>query len=409
LIKQQVDILIIGGGIIGATLMLALAKSGFTMLLVDAYLPTEKMTSDFDTRSLALSSASVRIFNMLGVWPLIENIATAINTIEVSEQHSFGKTILQKTSLNNGQDALGFVVEMQYINQALQQCLVQNNLIAPAKVVAVNQETNTVTIDCQGQQQLVTAKLIIAADGSQSSIRRLIGLPTTHKNYQQQAIIANIGLNRAHRHHAYERFTTLGPLAMLPLTNQRASLVWALTPTNASRYMTMTDAVFLSHLQIAFGYRLGRLLTVGRRIIYPLYQAVMPQSIAWPIVFVGNAAHTLHPVAGQGFNLGLRDVATLAQCICQDGINAQMLQNYQAQRRYDQQLIRRFTDSLLTVFNPRFPAARALRSIGLVVLNNLPRLKKTLACHAAGFAGMSTDLVCNIPIQSAKDNNDCTL
>ena len=189
------------------------------------------------------------------------------------------------------------------------------------------------------------------------------------------------------------------------MTEKRASLVWALRSAEATQLMTISEHEFLKQLQQAFGYRLGRLQKVGKRFIYPLSQVIMPRPAVWPLVFVGNAAHTLHPVAGQGFNLGLRDVATLAQCIVQYGLNADMLEQYQTMRRYDQASIIQFTDKLVDIFTTRLPGLGLLRGLSLVAVDTLPGLQTALKHHAGGFAGIAPDLVCGIDLATGRHDD----
>lgn len=394
--EQQVDILIIGGGLTGAALMLALEQQGFSILLVEANPFTDKISADFDARTLAISPASVRILQMLGVWPLLASVATPIHAIHVSEQGRFGTACLDHPA---GKE-LGFVVEMQHINRAMHQLLDHKKVMLPAALTALDSVSGVATIQQAGVEKTVRAGLIVAADGAQSSVRRLSGLDVSIKDYSQTAIIANIGLNRSHANCAYERFTRSGPLAMLPMTNERAALVWALRPEDAERIMALDDRDFLKQLQQAFGYRLGRFNKTGKRVAFPLRQVIMKRQIAWPLVFIGNAAHTLHPVAGQGFNLGLRDVASLAQCIVEHGLTADMLDNYQAMRRYDHASIIRLTDGLVDVFTNRIPGLGLLRGLGIIAMDSSPVLQHVLTHHAGGFSGMVPDLVCGIDLAS---------
>ncbi|CEG55584.1 2-octaprenyl-6-methoxyphenyl hydroxylase [Legionella fallonii] len=396
--EQQVDILIIGGGLTGATLMLALQGLGFSTLLVEAKPFTDKVNPDFDARSLALSPASQRILNQLGMWAILNQYATAINLIHVSEQHRFGTSRLQ----GGEQEPLGYVVEMQHINLALQQLLTAKQLIAPATVTALDLAAKTVTVTTSAGDLRIAAQLIVAADGAESAIRRLCRLPAKIKCYNQHAIVANVGLVKSHEHRAYERFTAHGPLALLPMTDNRMSLVWAMPPKKAEQLLAVSDTVFLKELQYAFGYRLGRLAKVGKRHCYPLKQVLMPQQTKWPVVFLGNAAHTLHPVAGQGFNLGLRDAATLAQCIGEYGLNKEMLQHYSQLRRQDQQVITQLTDGLIEIFTSTLPGMGIARTIGLVTFDSLPMLKNCLARYTQGFGGIIPDLVCDIALTSKK-------
>lgn len=394
MIEKQVDILIVGGGLTGAILLLALAGKGYSTLLIDANSFSDKVRADFDARTLALSPASVRILQMLNIWSLLQQDATVIETIHVSEQHRFASAHLQ----SQPDKPLGYVVEMQHINRALYQLLDEQKLLVPARLTVLNKSEGLATISTQRGDILVHAELIVAADGTESAVRRLSALPVKTKDYQQQAIVANIGLARSHKNKAYERFTFSGPLALLPMTENRASLVWALDPADTERLMALNESDFLSALQKVFGYRLGRFVRVGKRVIYPLRQVTMPEQTAWPLVFIGNAAHTLHPVAGQGFNLGLRDVATLAQCIVQQGLNEVMLRNYQQMRQHDEVAITRLTDGLIEIFTSRLPGMALARSLGLIAIDNLAILKRCLTRYTRGFAGTTPDLVCGITL-----------
>lgn len=394
--KRQVDILIIGGGLTGATLMLALANKGYSTLLVEAKPLSDRIDPNFDARTLALSPASVKILQMIHVWPLLEDYATAIKTIHVSEQTRFGSTWMHA----NEKNCLGYVVEMQYINRALYQLLASHQIIAPATLTALDCNQGVATVSSTNGESTLNARLIVAADGTDSFVRQLCQLPAKNKDYGQHAIVANIGLARPHHNHAYERFTASGPLALLPMTDARASLVWALTPPDAERLVACEEKKFLQALQLAFGYRLGRFVRVGKRVVYPLKQVVMPQQVAGRVVFVGNAAHALHPVAGQGFNLGLRDISTLAQCIAEQGLDADMLQTYQQARRHDQTAIIHLTDSLVNLFSCNLPGLGIARGMALSALDNCSLLKNLLARYARGFAGVAPDLVCGIPLHT---------
>ncbi|WED42875.1 2-octaprenyl-6-methoxyphenyl hydroxylase [Legionella cardiaca] len=393
---KQVDILIVGGGLTGASLSLALAGQGYSTLLIDAHRLSDKITADFDARTLALSPASVRILEMLKIWPLLQENATAIETIHVSDQHHFGAARLKGQPDN----PLGYVVEMQYINRALHHLLAHEPILAPAQLLSLDKQSSLATVATANGNMTIQARLIVAADGAESAVRRLLGLSARNKDYQQHAIVANIGLARSHYNRAYERFTASGPLALLPMTENRASLVWALQPDEAKQLQAVSEKEFLVILQKAFGYRLGRFVRVGQRVVFPLRQVVMTQQIDWPFVFVGNAMHTLHPVAGQGFNLGLRDVATLAQCIIQLGLNPAMLKQYATMRQHDQRSIAGLTDGLIKIFTSHLPGLAFARNVGLIAVDNLAFLKKTLAYYTRGFAGITPDLVCGIALNT---------
>ena len=396
MIERQVDILIVGGGLIGATLMLALRGLGLSCLLVESNPFADKANPNFDARSLALSPASIRILSMLNIWDLVQQYVTPIKLIHVSDQHRFGTARLHAEPDN----PLGYVVEMQYINSALHKVLDNEHILAPATLTHLDNESQTATVQTAAGDCLIKAQLIVAADGAESTVRSLCNLSAQVKSYNQQAIVANIGLTKLHNNQAFERFTTDGPLALLPMLDNKMSLVWAMKPTKAKELLHLNDKDFLHMLQNAFGYRLGRLVKVGQRFSYPLQQIVMPQQVKWPFVFVGNAAHTLHPVAGQGFNLGLRDVAALAQCIAQHGLNKNMLDHYMNLRQADQKNIIGFTNGLINVFTSRIPGVGLVRDLGLILLDNSAFLKKCLSRHAQGYSGIIPDLVCQIALDN---------
>lgn len=393
---RQVDVLIVGGGLTGAALTLALENSGFETLMLEARAFHATAESDFDARTLALSGASVQILTMLNVWPMLKKQATAIEQIHVSEKNRFGHAIIQRGQ----RQPLGYVVEMQHVQHALQGLLDVRSVLAPAKLVSLDLECRKAVVETHQGQMAIQAKLIVAADGANSLVRQLTGLQAKIKDYRQQALVTNIGLARTHRQCAYERFTPSGPLALLPMDGLRAALIWSLSPEEAEQKILMTDQAFLKALHEAFGYRLGRLMKVGQRTLYPLKQVITTTQVSWPLVFIGNAAHTLHPVAGQGFNLGLRDVALLAQSIIQDGLTPEMLEGYQKGREHDQRAITYFTNGLVELFNCPFPGLGCMRSAGLTALDQAPALKKMLVRYAGGFSGLVPDLACGIPLKN---------
>lgn len=390
--KIETDILIIGGGLIGASLALTLRETPWQVTVVDAHPLATEIQSNFDARSLALSMASVRILQGIGLWEQVLSYACPIKKIHVSEQARFGRLCL------GGQgETLGHVVEMQYLSHALAQQL-PNPPFLCGKVTAIDPELNSATVLSDTRELQIKARLIVAADGTESSVRTLCGIKATQKDYPQTALIANIGLTRSHQHIAYERFTPSGPLAMLPMNDDRAALVWSVSPGEAGRLQTLDEAAFLSALQRAFGYRLGRFASVGRRICYPLRQVMNEKQYVKSIVFIGNAAHTLHPAAGQGFNLGLRDVAMLAQCIHQRGLSPLMLNDYATARLGDQQNIAQLTDGLVRLFTCRLPFIGLVRQLGLVAMEHFSPFKSVLMRYAGGFGGVLPDLVCQIPL-----------
>ena len=392
--EQDVDVLIVGGGIIGAALMRALEPLGYRVLLVEDRPIRGGHVSDFDGRSLALSPASIEILTRISVWPLVHAQATYIEGIHISEQGGFGQARLR----GDKEHPLGAVVEMEVLRRSLESLLNPKQRLAPAKLTALDAARGQATIATAAGELILNARLVVGADGADSLLRQWCHLGAQRKDYQQQAIVSNIGLMRSHQQWAYERFTPSGPLALLPMTGSRASLVWVREPAEAARLMSLSDEAFLSALQRAFGYRLGRFVKAGQRVAYPLRQVIMPEQVVGSVVFMGNAAHTLHPVAGQGFNLGLRDVATLVQCIAHTGLGPDTLHTYQHLRRADQAIITQFTDGLITLFSSRWPGVAFARQLGLLAMDNSGALKNIISRYAGGFGGVVPDLVCGIPL-----------
>ena len=392
----KVDILIVGGGLIGAALVHALLPTGLTVLMIDNQGPKDRVDEEFDARSVALSAASVRMLKMLNIWSEMAGEASVIDSIHVSEQGRFGTAYLEP----KGAEPLGYVIDIQVMTQALYRRIDQKTLLAPAQLIAFDSSQRLATIQVGDTLRTVQASLFVAADGSDSVMRSLCQLTAQVKDYGQHALVANIGLARPHKQVAYERFTSSGPLALLPLGSQRMALVWSLLPEDAARMAQLSDADFLRALSKAFGYRLGRLVKVGRRVVYPLRNIFMTEQVTDGVVFIGNAAHTLHPVAGQGFNLGLRDVAMLAQSLSRYGLDhPSLLTHYCQSRQHDQRAITRFTDFLITLYSNQNTGVVLARQLGLVVMDNSAVLKRLLSRYASGFAGVVPDLVCEIPLQ----------
>ena len=383
---KEVDILIVGGGLIGLALLLGLSEQGHRVCLVDNKALPSMQASSFDGRSLALSSASVAILQQFQCWSTLLPFVTEIKTIEISEQGRFAKARLEASF----SEPLGYVVEMAYLLAHILSKIDMKNVCAPAIVRDFCVKQNQAMIEHAGEMQTIRAQLVISADGADSSMRRFCHLSAQVKNHASLALVTNIGLQKPHHHQAFERFTPQGPMALLPLTQQRMALVWALDKNTAQYYQTCETALFLTHLQREFGYRLGRFIKVGLREIFPLRHIIMPNLVQNRVVFIGNAAHTLHPVAGQGFNLGLRDVAILVECIQKSGFTPEMLASYEQLRKNDQAFMARCTEGLITLFTTSWPGVAWLRSAGLLVFDQSDYFKKTCVHYASGRAGYRT-------------------
>lgn len=394
------DIVIIGGGLVGASLAASLQGLPYSVALIESQAVKPLTTPGFDTRSLALSLGSQRILKTIGLWHSIDAHACPIRHIHVSDKGKFGATRLHASQVDVS--ALGFVVEMHHLNSVLNQALCQQgnlSLFRPAKVVGLEKKdlTTSIEINYDGHSTHIDGRCIVAADGAQSKIRERLGLPVKIDDYQQYAIAANIGLNRNHGHWAYERFTPDGPIALLPMNQQRSSLVYVDNQHNIERLINTDDRSFLHQLHLKFGYRLGRFTQVGKRCAYPLKRFLMPKTIDGNVIFIGNSAHALHPIAGQGFNLGLRDVAELAKLIVQStrssSFNAlELAASYEQLRAQDQRKVAYMTDTLVRVFASKLSSIRLLADIGLIAFDQVPWLRTRLIKQAMGLSPFCPEL-----------------
>ncbi|NOQ94501.1 MAG: 2-octaprenyl-6-methoxyphenyl hydroxylase, partial [Methylophaga sp.] len=306
------DLIVVGGGMVGASLACALKNTSLKIAVIEAFEPDSAQQPSYDDRGIALAYGSQRIFESMGLWDQLALHSTTISDIHVSDRGHFGVTRLSAEKENV--PALGQVITARSMGLVLNQALSQQNnldIICPASVVSLKQYDDYVELTLDDARQL-SAKLIVAADGAQSTIRQLLGLGALEHDYEQTAITANISPERAHHGRAFERFTDSGPIALLPMSDKRCSLVWTVKTGDEIALLQLSENEFLEQLQNRFGYRLGKLKQVGQRNSYPLTLMQADQPIQQRVVLIGNAAHSLHPIAGQGFNLGLRDVAALA-------------------------------------------------------------------------------------------------
>ncbi len=409
-VSFEFDLAIAGGGLVGASLALALAPLGLRIALIEAVEPAAAGGEhpSFDERTTALANGTVRVFRSLDVWRHMQREATAIRRIHVSEQGRFG--VARIDAAEQGLEALGYVLPNRVIGAGLWAGLAHVSgveIFAPAKVLgtALEVDRRTLTLERGGEALTIGARLVVAADGARSVIREQAGIAAERWDYGQTAIIATLTTQRFHDHVAYERFTPDGPLAVLPLSDGRCGLVWIRRPDEAARLLALPDAGFLAELEAAFGFRLGRLLRVGVRHAYDLALSRAGRHVAPRLAIVGNAAQTLHPIAGQGFNLGLRDAACLAEVIAdalaagQVDVGAEpVLRAYADWRDQDQRRIVAFTDGLVRVFAAPLGAMRGLRSLGLLAFDALPPAKAALSRLSVGAAGRVPKLARGVPL-----------
>ncbi|PHS70631.1 MAG: 2-octaprenyl-6-methoxyphenyl hydroxylase [Methylophaga sp.] len=384
---KNYDLIIVGGGMVGASLACALKKSPLKIAVIEAFASDSKQQPSYDDRGIALSYGSQRIFEAMNLWSELSSHSTAITDIHISDRGHFGVTRLSAQAENV--PALGQVIYARSLGQVLNQSLTtQSNLdlICPAKVTNLKQHQHHVELELDDGQNL-SAKLIVAADGGQSTIRQLLGLDVLKHDYHQTAITANITPERPHEGRAFERFTDNGPIALLPMSENRCSLVWTVKAGDESTILTLSDQQFLAQLQDRFGYRLGKLIRVGQRQSYPLKLIQTDQPIQQRVVLIGNAAHNLHPIAGQGFNLGLRDVAALTDVLStndNDCGHAQLLHDYCQWRQQDQDDVIQSTNTLVNLFSNNSPLIGHIRGAGLILIDTLPPAKHWIAQKSMG-------------------------
>ena len=413
--ENHFDLIIIGGGLAGASLACALKDVQLSPALKIAVVEAHPLNTDsqpsYDDRTVAISYGSRCILGSMGLWPSLAPLAEAIETIHISDRGHFGVTRLTKEQ--EGVEALGYVLENRSIGQQLYTALFDENsdvqkdrlasnisLFCPAELTALKQDEHQVSIEIivDGAAKLLTGKLLVAADGNNSQVLQLLNIGSSRKSYDQVALITNVTPGKKHNNVAYERFTDSGPLAFLPMTDNRCSVVWTLSQEQADYLYALDEADFLQQLQQRFGYRLGQIKKVGKRHIYPLFLQSASQMVHGRVAVIGNAAHSVHPVAGQGFNLALRDVALLSELIVEarrstDDIGQQaMLQNYASLRQQDIQNVYRFTDALVKTFSNAITPLAHLRSLSLFMVDVLPGIKHQLATQSMGLNGRLTRL-----------------
>ena len=406
-----VDVAIVGGGLVGASLALALGATDKRVALIEAVVTEGAAQPSFDDRTSALGNGSRRIFETLGVWQHLAAHAGAVCEIRVSDAGRIGAARL--SAAEQGLDALGFVVPNRQIGVALWKQLAthpQMHIRCPARVREVRLEPDGVrlTINADsadggsrpGATELVEARLVVAADGAQSLVRTAAGISAVVEDYRQVAVVVHLATDRPATGVAYERFTATGPLAVLPLADGRYTVVWTLSPERATQMLALDDAAFVEELQRSFGWRIGRVQHAGTRAAYPLRLSRAESVVGQRAVLVGNAAQALHPVAGQGFNLGLRDAALLAEIVAaapDPGASA-VLEAFERRRAADRRGMIGFTDGLVKLFASDRQVVAAARNLGLLLFDLAPGAKRALSRLSWGFGGDTPRLMRGLPV-----------
>ena len=401
---ERFDVLIAGGGMIGASLAVALAPLGLKVALVETAPFGSDAQPSFDERTTALSNGSRRIFESIGIWPAVASEATSIRRIHVSDRGRFAFARID--AAEQGVGALGFVLANRALGAALWQKLAAAaniTTLCPATVTRLKTGPAAVEIEVEQQASCRTfsGRLLVAADGAHSAVRRALHIEATTWDYAQVGVITNVLPQKFHDHIAYERFTPTGPIALLPMNEGRCTVVWTLPEARSREVMQLDDAQFLRELGEAFGTRLGRFTRAGRRHAYPLALTRADEQVAERVVIIGNAAQGLHPIAGQGFNLGLRDVATLAELIAGERADLgspAMLERYRAWRAADRRAVVAFTDGLVRLFGNPLAPVRGARDLGLLAFDLCAPAKDALSRLSMGIAGRLPRLARGLPL-----------
>lgn len=426
--NQHFDVIISGGGLSGSLMALSLsqltkADGNLLSIAIIEALPFNQTksvdeSSLFDERVLALSHGSAKYLAKLGAWQYLKDDASAITDIDISDRGHFAKARL--TAKEYRVNALGYVIDMALIGKAQLKALSDNTVtntislnknihwFSPDSIADISwQDKKSTGKDCVSVSlnsgKILSASLLLGCDGAQSPVRKLANIDVTCDDYQQVALIANVTTSNTHQQKAFERFTEFGPIAMLPLKPlkvktksfaagaSRCSLVWTMTPAQAEEIKQLSDDAFKVELERAFGSYLGAITHVGKRDVYPLVLLQAQQQTYHRMALLGNASHTIHPIAGQGFNLGLRDVEVMADLVKkalaagQDIGNLALLHEYQMNRIKDQQQVIQLTDSLVTLFANDLPPLVVGRNIGLQTLNMMSPLKNALVKKTMGY------------------------
>ena len=400
---MQQEVIIVGGGMVGLSLALMLAKTNIAVKLLEAIkypdYDDENLApyhSSFDARNSALSRRSVQIYQELGLWNALQEHATPILEVNITEQGSFGKARLK--AKQEKVESFGQVIENAWLGRVLltqvkKEPLIE--LIDGVQVTSLIQDTDFAYIEAQrGESSLkLQSKLVIAADGRDSFCRKALGIGASEHDYDQVAIVTTVQTSKPHAHVGFERFSHLGPLALLPLPGEyRRSVVWPVKKGTEGEWLgDENDQHFLDALQETYGDRAGKFQKTGKRFSFPLSQVLAEKQAVGRVVLMGNAAHTIHPVAGQGFNLCMRDAHVLVRYLKEQQVqgadlgDAGILQDYEKSRLSDQQRVIKFCDSVVRGFSNQNPFLKLMRNTGLIAFDTIPGIKPLVANYAMGL------------------------
>lgn len=402
---SQYDLVVVGGGLVGASFTAGLSRicgGSLSILVVEAVAAdlTPDLQPSFDARCTAISFGSSQIFDRIGIWKDVQATAAAIEEIQVSDRGHLGSANIRSSEFNY--PALGYVVENRKLGQVLNSSLSESkdvDLLSPARITRLKPTPKGMQLQLEfdDTESEVDCSLVVLSDGGRSPICSQLGITQKKKSYEQCGIIANIAFEKAHKNIAFERFTESGPLAVLPLPEldgeNRASLVWTVHQNEANEFAELSDVELLDRLQDRFGNRLGKITHIGERTVYPLSLSVAAEQARPGIVLLGNVAHNLHPVAGQGLNLALRDaealIAQIHQSLISEGKDSigtmSCLQKYIEGQSKDQDQIILFTDQVTKLFSNSNSAMSLLRKFGLLTIDLIPSLRRAFSEQAMGL------------------------
>lgn len=406
MIKQSQDVstLIVGAGPVGATFALALAQAGVKSAIIDTCDPAQVLEKGFDGRTLAISHGSHLIFKALGLWEEILPFVEPIKKIHISQANHLGYVHYDEKDSNGL--PMGYIIENRHLRRILFNAIFNKPLITcriPHQVKSLDRHPFFIEATLDHQEKL-KVPLIVAADGRNSITRQESGLKAHAWSYHQMALVGVLKTEFPHENIAFEHFLPSGPLALLPMQNNLCSFVWSVDKQYGQHLSTLSDQEFSERLQASFGDYLGTLELMGQRWSYPLEGILVPQLIAERLALIGDAAHVIHPVAGQGLNLGFRDAVTLAEVLVDaarvgmDIGSAQVLERYQRWRRFDVLTLTGVTDLLIRSFSNDSKLLGKLRMVGLRLTERLPAVKRVMTQHAMGLLGEKPRLLRGLPL-----------